>query len=148
MNILKTNVLDVSGKQGNYHKKKQFKWGYDINLSKTLSNCGITSKGRHQNDTQKRYVCLTAIVKVRIPLYPTSANQSFLYEKIIELKNSGKGYRKIAYWLNDSGYKTPKGHSFKNTHVFSILKKRRLRDEKYGQVPDIKIRDVHIKIKR
>ena len=122
--------------------------GYDINLSKTLSNCGITCKGRHQNDTQKRYVCLTAIVKVRIPQYPPSAYQIFLYEKIKELKNSGLGYRKIAYWLNDNEYKTPRGHSFKSGHVYSILKKRRLRDEKYSQAPKIEVRDVHIKTKR
>ena len=74
--------------------------------------------------------------------------QQNLLEKIKELKNSGLGYRKIAYWLNDNSYKTPIGRPFKNTHVFSILKKRRLRDERYGQAPDITIRDVHIKTKR
>ena len=89
-----------------------------------------------------------ALVKVRTPQYPPSAYQIFLYEKIKELKNSGLGYRKIAYWLNDNGYKTPRGHSFKSGHVYSILKKRRLRDEKYSQAPDITIRDVHIKTKR
>ena len=86
------------------------------------------------------YVCLTAIVKVRIPQYPSSAYQTFLYEKIKELQNSELGYRKIANWFNDKGHKTPRGHQFKNTHVFSILKKRRLRDEKYSQAPDIEIK--------
>ena len=91
---------------------------------------------------------MTADVKVRIPQYPPSAYQNFLYEKIKELKNSGLGYRKIAKWFNDKGYETPRGYPFKNTDVFSILKKRQLRDEKYSQAPEIEIRDVHMKIKK
>ena len=44
------------------------------------------------------------------------------------------GYRKIAYyWLNDNGYTIPKGHEFKNTHVFSILKKKKVRDERQNR---------------
>ena len=40
------------------------------------------------------------------------------------------GYRKIAQWLNENGYTTPRGHEFKNTHVFSILKKKKCKTEK------------------
>ena len=32
-------------------------------------------------------------------------------------------------WLNEKQYKTPRGHEFKNNHVHSILKKRRIRNE-------------------
>ena len=35
--------------------------------------------------------------------------------------------------MNDNGYKTPKGHEFKNAHVHSILKKRRLREERINK---------------
>ena len=110
---------------------------------------GITSKDRHQKSNKPlKYVCFTAIVTTLIPQFPPSSYQNKLHKKILELQKSGLGYRRIAYWLNDNGYKTPRGHSFKSGHVYSILKKRRLRDEKYGQAPDIKIRDVHIKTKR
>ena len=30
----------------------------------------------------------------------------------------------IASWLNDNGYKTPRGSTFRNNHVHSIAKKR------------------------
>ena len=83
-----------------------------------------------------------------IPQFPPSSYQNKLHKKILELKKSGLGYRKIAYWLNDNGYKTPRGYSFKGGHVYSILKKRRLRDEKYSQAPKIEVRDVHMKTKR
>ena len=37
---------------------------------------------------------------------------------------------------------------YESGHVYSILKKIRLRDEKYSQAPKIEVRDVHIKTKR
>ena len=40
------------------------------------------------------------------------------------------GYRGISYWLNKHGYKTLRGHEFKNTHVFSILKKKGIANER------------------
>ena len=90
----------------------------------------------------------TAIFTALIPQFPQTSYQNKLHKKILELKKSGLGYRKIAYWLNDNGYKTPRGTSFKSGHAYSILKKRRLRDEKYSQAPEIEVRDVHIKTKR
>ena len=36
----------------------------------------------------------------------------------------------IANWLNDNGHLTPRGYKFKNAHVHSIVKKKRLKDEK------------------
>ena len=56
--------------------------------------------------------------------------QHILHDKIKELYEGGLGYRRIAYWLNDNGYKTPKGNEFKNNHVHSILKKRRLSNKR------------------
>lgn len=40
------------------------------------------------------------------------------------------GYLEIAHWLNENAYKTIRGHEFKNAHVFSILKKKKLRDKR------------------
>ena len=74
-------------------------------------------------------------MKIISPLFPPSSYQNILHDKIKELHDSGLGYRRIAYWLNENGYKTPRGCEFKNTHVFSILKKRRLRVERLKQKP-------------
>ena len=95
-----------------------------------------------------KYVCFKALVTTLSPQFPPSSYQNKLHKKILELKKSGLGYRRIAYWLNVNGYKTPRGHSLKSGHVYSILKKRRLRDEKYSQAPKIEIRDVRLKTKR
>ena len=95
-----------------------------------------------------KYLCFTANVTALIPKFPPSNYSKQLHKKILELKKFGLGYRKIAYWLNDNGYKTPRGHPFKSSNVYSILKKRRLRDGKYIQAPEIEVRDLHIKTKR
>ena len=36
----------------------------------------------------------------------------------------------IAEWLNKKGYLTVRGKKFKSAHVHSILKKKRMKDEK------------------
>ena len=55
---------------------------------------------------------------------------------IQKLHDEGMGYRKIAEWLNEHGYKTVRGRKFFNTHVFSILKKKRIRDERLNALPE------------
>jgi hypothetical protein len=64
---------------------------------------------------------------------PYSDYQTELHDIIQNLHDEGMGYRKIAVWLNENGYKTKTGKRFFNTHVFSILKKKRLRDERLNQ---------------
>jgi hypothetical protein len=54
------------------------------------------------------------------------------------------GYRKIAQWLNENGYKTPRGKRFFNTHVFSILKKKRIRDERLTRDVGVEYRNFHL----
>ena len=51
----------------------------------------------------------------------------------------------IANWLNDNGYKTPRGSSFKNKHVNSIAKKRKKRLEIVDTKPSMSISNMTIK---
>ena len=60
-----------------------------------------------------------------IPNYSTY--QHFLYETITEMRNKGNNDVQISNWLNDNGYKTPRGNTFRNNHVHSIAKKRKRR---------------------
>ena len=65
-----------------------------------------------------------------------SEYQHFLHNTIKDLHDGSMGYRKISDWLNEKGYRTPRGKPFTNTHVFSILKKKRLRDERLSSIPE------------
>ena len=59
-----------------------------------------------------------------------SEYQFFLYETITEQRDKGKTFDQIAEWLNEKGYLSVRGKKFKGNHVHSIVKKKRLKDEK------------------
>ena len=59
-----------------------------------------------------------------------SAYQLLLYETITEERDNEKTFDQIADWLNKKGYLSVRGKKFKGNHVHSIVKKKRLKDEK------------------
>ena len=63
-----------------------------------------------------------------VPLY--SEYQFFLYQTITEQREKGKTFDQIAEWLNRKGYLSVRGKKFRGAHVHSIVKKKRLKDEK------------------
>ena len=65
---------------------------------------------------------------LNVPQY--SEYQFFLYETITEQREKGKTFNQIAEWLNKKGYLSVRGKKFKGNHVHSIVKKKRLKDEK------------------
>ena len=65
---------------------------------------------------------------LNVPLY--SEYQFFLYETITAQRKKGKTFDQISQWLNKKGYLSVRGKKFKGNHVHSIVKKKRLKDEK------------------
>jgi hypothetical protein len=65
---------------------------------------------------------------------PYTKYQQFLYILIKSLHDKGYGYRRISYKLNDWGVKTPRGKTWFNTSVSSVLKRRHERDIRIEQV--------------
>ena len=63
-----------------------------------------------------------------VPHY--SEYQFFLYETITGTREKGRTFDQIAEWLNKKGYLSVRGKKFKGNHVHSIVKKKRLKDEK------------------
>ena len=63
-----------------------------------------------------------------VPQY--SQYQFFLYQTITEQRDKGKTFDQIADWLNKKGFLSVRGKKFKGNHVHSIVKKKRLKDEK------------------
>ena len=51
----------------------------------------------------------------------------------------------IANWLNENGYLTPRGNTFRNNHVHSIAKKRKRRLEITNSEPSMLISDIKFK---
>ena len=63
-----------------------------------------------------------------VPQY--SQYQFFLYETITEQREKGKTFDQIAEWLNEKGYLSVRGKKFRSAHVHSIVKKKRMKDDK------------------
>ena len=64
---------------------------------------------------------------------PYSDYQFFLHNKISRLKEQGLGYRRISNVLNKEGILTVRGKVFTNSHVYSILKKKNIREERLNR---------------
>ena len=56
--------------------------------------------------------------------------QYFLYETLSELRTKGITFNQIADHLNKKGILSLRGKQFRGTHVHSIIKRKRMRDEK------------------
>ena len=63
-----------------------------------------------------------------VPQY--SQYHFFLYETITAHREKGKTFDQIAEWLNKKGYLSVRGKKFRGAHIHSIVKKKRLKDEK------------------
>ena len=59
-----------------------------------------------------------------------SEYQFFLYQTITEQREKVKTFDQIAEWLNKKGYLSVLGKKIKGNHIHSIVKKKRLKDEK------------------
>ena len=59
------------------------------------------------------------------------------HDLLKSLHYSGLGYRKIADYLNQKGIKTVRGNTWKNTQVFSVLKRyqQKLEREEVRETP-------------
>jgi len=59
-----------------------------------------------------------------------SKYQYFLYDTISKLRQKGMTFNRIAEHLNNKGILSTRGKKFRGAHVHSILKRKRMRDEK------------------
>ena len=76
-----------------------------------------------------------------------SQYQQFLYNTISDFRDKGWNYKKIAYWLNENNYTTPRNKKFADAHAYSIVKKKRIREKRLTtmyppKLPDFALRFV------
>ena len=96
---------------------------------------------RSQNDFVRGYssdiiTYLTFEVNLRTSnlwFAPYSNHQQFLYDTVSDFRDKGWTFEKVARWLNDNGYKSARGKTFGLSHVHSIIKKKRLRDQRISK---------------
>ena len=64
----------------------------------------------------------------------------------MELRAEGLGYRRIAQRLNMDGVLTPRGKTWHPSSVYSLIKKRRIRDERLNHVPQYDYSDFELEV--
>ena len=74
-----------------------------------------------------------------------STYQYFIHDIISEKLDKGMNYKEIADWLNDNGYKTPRGKKFRNAHAHSIVKKKKIREVRLNRTYEPKITDFSLR---
>ena len=62
------------------------------------------------------------------PFY--SSYQQFLYQTILDHRKKGWTFQQIAKWFRNNGYETVTGKTFRSAHVHSIVRKKRVKDER------------------
>jgi len=78
-----------------------------------------------------------------------SKYQYYLYETISKLREKGMTFNRIADHLNKKKILSTRGKSFSGAHVHSIMKRKRMRDERlerdYPEVRSVFYLDVYDK---
>ena len=87
----------------------------------TVTEC-FSSRVKSENSVLLCFDLNLSSQNLRTPTY--SYHQKFLYDTITNLREKEMNDVQIANWLNENKLQTPRGHSFKNNHVHSIVKKR------------------------
>ena len=101
-----------------------------------MDYCGVVQKSVFLDRGFSQYLCFNVIVGSN----DLCAEQQYTEEQqrnhdlIKSLHDGGMGYRKIADYLNEQGIKTARGNTWKNTQVFSVLKKYRQRLDRIKNV--------------
>lgn len=62
-----------------------------------------------------------------------SDHQKYLFETISNFREQGWSFIKISKWFNDNNILTPRGKQFIPPSVFSIIKKKRLSNERFSR---------------
>ncbi len=74
---------------------------------------------------------------------PYSNHQQRLTEIITDLRNDREmTLLRIEDWLNDNGYKTPRGYAFTSSHAHSIYIKSNIRSRRYGKTFYSQLKDI------
>jgi hypothetical protein len=108
----------------------------------TVTECFSRGVNRYPNAS----LCFDLNLSSQNLWTPTySHHQQFLYDTITSLREKEMNDVQIANWLNENGHKTPRGNTFRNNHVHSIVKKRRKRLDILEIKPSLSISNMGVK---
>ena len=92
------------------------------------------------NYTADAFFCFTTTIRLPILQMPHYTEyQYFLYETISKLREKGMTFNQIADHLNKKKILSVRGKQFRSGHIHSIMKRKRVRDEKLKEMyPEVR----------
>ena len=94
---------------------------------------GFGGKSSTKSNTEIYLIFHLKVRASHLWVAPYNEYQHFLFETITNFREKGWNFQQIADWLNENDYPTVRGKTFRNNHVHSIVKKKRIRDEILNQ---------------
>ena|GEM_PF-845136 len=78
---------------------------------------------------------------------PYSVYQQEVFSLICNLHDEdGWDFKRISDWLNGNGYKSPRGMTFKENHVWSIYMKKRKSIQRFSREYDPEVTDMKVDV--
>jgi hypothetical protein len=137
--VNKTHQFDVNfripmlvGNQGLGSKPKILRQDYS-----TVREFSLTQEFNTPKITQTRTDFLIMTIQLtssNLWMSPYSSHQTELYHIIkTHHEDGGKNFKQISDWLNEHGYNTTRGKVFTQGHVWSMYKKKKKSNERFGR---------------
>jgi hypothetical protein len=99
------------------------------------------------SDASRYYLTLSIEINIAdLWVSHYSEHQHYLYDTIVKFRDQGWSYIKISQWFNDNNVLTPRGKQFIPPSVFSIVKKKRISDERFGRTFPLVINEADINV--
>ena len=95
---------------------------------------GFGGKSSTKSNTETYLIFHLKVRASHLWVAPYNEYQHFLFETITDFREKGWNFQQIADWLNENDYLTARGKRFRNAHAHSIVKKKKLSDEKHNQL--------------
>jgi hypothetical protein len=135
---------ESAGEGTNHTKLHKPKSGHDYSTVIKSLPSSVLSK---DSDAMRYFLTLSIEINIAdlwVPHY--SEHQQYLYDTILKFRDQGWSYIKISQWFNDNNILTPRGKQFIPPSVFSIVKKKRISNERFNRTFPSKINDADINV--
>jgi len=107
------------------------------NPHSTVREFSLTQEFNTPKITQTRTDFLIMTIQLtssNLWMSPYSSHQTELYHIIkTQHEDGGKNFKQISDWLNEHGYNTTRGKVFTQGHVWSMYKKKKKSNERFGR---------------
>jgi hypothetical protein len=118
--------------QGSGSKPKTLRQDYSTVTDFSLSP--ENSIDKNTNLPQQFLTMTVVLTSSNLWMSPYSSHQIELYHIIkTQHEDGGKNFQQISDWFNENGYKTTRGKTFTQGHVWSMYKKKTKSNERFGR---------------